>query len=343
MFQQAEILFGIMYKNNMKILISGSQGFLGSYLCNELLSHGHIVIGVDDFSRYGKIKRAHDSYPNFTLLEYTIWSSEDDLRSDIYELKPDIIVSMAALVGGVALAHKYPYKILSNNNSITQRTFDVAIDAFKDGFLKRIIIFSSSMVYENAVKFPCSESDVENIPPPHTTYGLQKLSGEYMAKGAYEQYGLPYTIIRPFNCVGIEDSGNNIFSHILPNIAQKILNGQDPLHIFGSGNQTRCYVHGKDLAKGVRLAIESDKAVNETFNISVSTPTTVLKLAEMVWNKINPEKPFRYISNEPFQYDVQKNVADTSKAKELLNFEAKITLEESIDEVIQYIKDKYDK
>jgi nucleoside-diphosphate-sugar epimerase len=86
------------------------------------------------------------------------------------------------------------------------------------------------------------------------------------------------------------------------------------------------------------MAVESEMAVNEDFNISIATPTSVLELAEMVWNKINPDKPFSYVSDTPFEYDVQKRVPNVNKAKELLGFEATITLAESIDEVMEYLK-----
>ena len=86
------------------------------------------------------------------------------------------------------------------------------------------------------------------------------------------------------------------------------------------------------------MIIESEAAINEDFNISIAQPTSVLELAEMVWNKLNPEKPFTYVSDDPFEYDVQKRIPDVTKAKVLLDFTAEIPLSESIDEVIEYLK-----
>ena len=134
-------------------------------------------------------------------------------------------------------------------------------------------------------------------PPPKSTYGFQKLAGEYFAKGAWEQYKLPYTIIRPFNIIGIGEkkailgkdiqSGNVklALSHVVPDLIQKVLRGQDPLHILGKGNQVRCYTYGGDVARGIRLCLESEKAVKEDFNLSNPKPTTVLELAEIIWKK----------------------------------------------------------
>ena len=146
-------------------------------------------------------------------------------------------------------------------------TYDVAIKLYKEHNLKRILVASSSMVFENTEVYPTPEENVKVCAPPLSTYGFQKLAVEYFAKGAYEQYGVPYTIIRPFNCVGVgeEDaigehevkSGNIklMMSHVLPDIINKILKGQDPLHILGTGEQVRCYTNGKDIARGVRMCL----------------------------------------------------------------------------------------
>ena len=131
-----------------------------------------------------------------------------------------------------------------------------------------------------------------------------------------------------------------MMSHVLPDLINKILKGQDPLHILGEGNQVRCYTNGKDLSRGIRMCIESKEALNTDFNISTNIATSVLELAEIIWKKINPEKPFKYISDKPFRYDVQKRIPDMSKARDILGFKHEISLEESIDEVIEYMLSK---
>ena len=207
------------------------------------------------------------------------------------------------------------------------------------------------MVYESATVFPTPEGAQLTSPPPISTYGFQKLASEYFAKGALEQYGLPYTIVRPFNCVGIGErravrdtdvmSGNVklALSHVVPDLVLKVLKGQDPLHILGEGNQVRHYTYGGDLARGIRLAMESPKAVNDDFNLSTAASTTVLELAELIWRKIHgPDKPFRYVSDPPFEHDVQLRVPDVRKAREVLGFEATTTLDAMLDEVIPWIR-----
>src|SRR6266568_2058625 len=189
--------------------------------------------------------------------------------------------------------------------------------------------------------------------PPSSTYGFQKLASEYFAQGAWEQYQLPYTIARPFNCVGIGErralrdsdvlSGNVklAMSHVVPDLVQKVLKGQDPLHILGDGSQVRHYTYGGDLARGIRLCMESEHALNEDFNLSTATSTTVLELAEVIWHKVHgPDKPLRLISDPPYEHDVQMRVPDVSKARELLGFEATTSLEDVLDEVIPWIREE---
>ena len=333
-----------------KILLTGSQGFIGSYICNELLNKGYKVIGVDNYQKYGKISRPHDNHPNFKLYTMDVLSS--DFLKVVDEEQPNMIIAGAAMIGGISYFHKFAYDLLATNERILAQTFDAAIAGHKKGYLERIIVLSSSMVFEETSIYPTPEDEVKKCPPPSSTYGFQKLASEYFAKGAYEQYGLPYSIIRPFNCVGIGEeesiseheitSGNIklMLSHVLPDLINKVLKGQDPLHILGEGNQVRCYTNGKDLAKGIRMVMESDKAINEDFNISTPQATSVLELAEIIWNATNPDKEFKLVHDEPFEYDVQKRVPDVTKAKEILGFEAEISLEESVNEVIEYLKTK---
>jgi UDP-glucose 4-epimerase len=343
---------------NKTVLVTGSQGFIGSYLCNELLNNDYNVIGVDNYSKYGKISRAHDQNENFRLIEENCSSEkfkERFLTGEEKDTEFDFIIAGAAMIGGISYFHKYAYDLLAINEKILANTFDIAINRLKKNKLERIIVLSSSMVYENATIWPTPEGHELVCPPPFSTYGFQKLASEYFTKGASEQYEMPYTIIRPFNCIGVgEDKALNeeeifsgnvklMMSHVVPDLINKCLLGQNPLHILGSGDQIRHYTNGKDIALGIRLALESNKAVNEDFNISTSVSTTVLELAEMIWGKINPDKPFSYISDEPYIHDVQKRIPDIEKAKKILNFKAEINLSDSLDEVIEWMEKNMEK
>jgi UDP-glucose 4-epimerase len=334
----------------MKVLITGAAGFINGYLVPELLEAGHEVIGLDDFSKYGRLTKSYDDHPRYRFVE---GDAKDvglmtELAADV-----DQVVAAAAMIGGISYFHEFAYDLLAENERILASTFDAAIASHRAGRLHRIIVVSSSMVYESAAVFPTPEGAEKTSPPPISTYGFQKLASEYFAAGAWEQFQLPYTIVRPFNCVGIGErratrdtdimSGNVklALSHVVPDLVLKVLKGQDPLHILGDGSQVRHYTYGGDLAHGIRLAMESPAALNNDFNLSTARSTTVLELAECIWSKIHPDgKPFAYTSDTPFEHDVQLRVPDIRKAKDVLGYEATTSLETMLDEVIPWIQDE---
>ena len=330
----------------MKILVTGSAGFICGYVVEELLNNGHIVVGIDNFSKYGEVKKSYDNHPNYHFTKGDV--KDIELMKKLIE-DCDQILAAAAMIGGISYFHEQAYELLAENERIMGATFDAAIWAFKNKNLKKINVLSSSMVYESAITYPSKEGDERLIPPPLSTYGFQKLATEYYCQGAWEQYKLPYTIIRPFNCVGTGEkralcdaeilSGNVklAMSHVVPDIVQKIVKGQDPLHILGSGEQIRHYTYAGDLARGIRFCIENSNAVNQSYNLSTPVSTSVLELAEAIWKKINPDKPFNYISDKPYKYDVQKRVPSVEKAKNELGFSADTPLDKILDEVIPWI------
>jgi UDP-glucose 4-epimerase len=334
----------------MRILITGAAGFINGYLVPELLEAGHEVVGLDDFSKYGRLTKSYDDHPRYRFVEGDAKDTAlmRELAADV-----DQVVASAAMIGGISYFHEFAYDLLAENERILASTFDAAIAARRDGVLSRIIVVSSSMVYESATVFPTPEGAQLTSPPPISTYGFQKLASEYFAKGALEQYGLPYTIVRPFNCVGIGErralrdtdimSGNVklALSHVVPDLVLKVLKGQDPLHILGDGTQVRHYTYGGDLAHGIRLAMESDRAVNDDFNLSTAASTTVMELATAIWHKIHgPDREFHHVSDPPFEHDVQLRVPDVRKAREILGFEASTSLSQMLDEVIPWIQDE---
>ena len=334
----------------MKILVTGSSGFICGYLIEELLHAGHTVVGVDNFSKYGPVKKSYDGHPQYIFVEGDCKNTEllKELLGDC-----DQLVAAAAMIGGISYFHEYAYDLLAENERITAATFDAALYAHHNKQLQKITVLSSSMVFESTTQYPTPEAAARTSPPPRSTYGFQKLATEYFAQGAWEQYQLPFTIARPFNCVGIGErralhdrdiySGNVrlAMSHVVPDLVQKVLKGQDPLHILGSGEQVRHYTYGGDLAKGIRACMEHPAAINQDFNLSTPTRTTVLELAEAVWQKVHKgSKPLRTVSDAPFEYDVQERSPDTQKARQMLGFESTTSLDAILDEVIPWVTEQ---
>lgn len=355
------------------VIITGSQGFLGGYMCREFLNAGYKVVGYDDYSKYGYVKRDYDNHPNFTFFEFDLSADYPDFEAH----KPDIIILAAALIGGISLFHQYAFDLIMQNELIMANCYKSILDLSKKP--ERVVTISSSMVYEGAdMEFskldslasmnccgpnnfcvdpakevwPTRESQLEELPPPVSTYGGQKLMCEYWAKGAWEQYQIPYTIIRPFNAVGLGEEKSKfdcemtsgdiklLMSHVLPDLMNKALRGQKPLRILGDGSQSRCLTHGKDIARGIRAAVESEAGFNNAFNISTPRETTIMELAKLVWEKVNPGEPFQVAHDTPYEHDVRRRAPDVTKAKLLLGFKAEVTLEQSIDELYNHMKNQ---
>jgi len=330
-----------------KILVTGSKGFIMGYVIEKLLKEGYSVVGIDNLSKYGDVEKSYDNDPNY---EFIFGDAKDVDLLKKHLVDAEHFIFGAAMIGGISYFHEFAYDLLAENERITASSFDAAIWAHKNSKLKKVTVLSSSMVHESTDSWPSKEGDEFLIPPPKSTYGFQKLSVEYYCKGAKEQYDLPYTIICPFNAVGTGEgraktdvtieSGNVklALSHVIPDLVQKIVKGQDPLHILGDGNQIRHYTYAGDLADGIIATLENENATNESFNLSTAKGHTVKELAQAIWNKLNPGKPLTFIQDKPFQYDVQKRVPSVDKAKRLLNFSADTTLDQSLDEVIPWIQ-----
>ncbi|MDQ0992469.1 NAD(P)-dependent oxidoreductase [Streptomyces sp. V3I7] len=332
----------------MKVLVTGASGLIGSYLVRELLHQGHTVVGLDNFSKYGEARRSTVQDPAYRLVEGD--ARDTDLLAGLLA-DCDHFVAGAAMIGGISYFHTYAYDLLATNERITAAACDAAIRVHGEGPLRKVTYLSSSMVYENTDTWPSREGDERRIPPPSSSYGFQKLAVEYFARAAYDQYGLPFTIVRPFNCVDVgeertvgqsEERSGDLkisMSHVVPDLVQKVLKGQDPLHILGSGAQVRHFTYGGDLARGICAAIFHPAALNEDFNLASAEPTTVLELAERIWHKIKgPDEPFRHTTDLPFEHDVQRRTPDVSKARDVLGFTATTTLDEILDKVVPWVR-----
>src|SRR3954447_1515182 len=183
-----------MSADSEKVLVSGSAGFIGGYVVEELLRRGYKVVGIDNYSKYGKVEKSYDNDPNYEF-------HEDDARNvDLMTkllMDCDHFVAGAALIGGISYFHAYAYDLLATNERIMASSCDAAIAAHRDGRLQKVTYLSSSMVFESATTWPSYEGQQREVPPPLSSYGFQKLAVEYFAKAAWDQYGLPYTIVRP--------------------------------------------------------------------------------------------------------------------------------------------------
>lgn len=333
----------------MRVLVTGSAGFIGGYLVAELLNRGYRVTGLDNLSKYGPVYRAHDDHPRYTFVR---GDAADPGTLDRTLEGCSQFIAGAAMVGGIPYVTRHCFDLLTTNNRIIAASCEAAIRARRKGSLRKMTYISSSSVYDSSPHWPTAEGDELRIPPSPSAYGLQKLGVEYHARAAFEQYGLPFTIVRPSNCVGIGEtralqavellSGNIKLatSHVVPDLVHKALRGQNPLRILGNGNQIRHYTFGGDTARGIVTAMESPVADNEDFNIANDRSTTVRELAQLILRKVNGrDVPVSLACDPSFPGDVRTRIPDTAKARRLLGFEADTDLEQMLEEFIPWFRE----
>ena len=217
-------------------------------------------------------------------------------------------IHCAAIVGGIANFHRLPHTLTEVNNALYNAVVRAALDADLD----RFVYVSSSMVFERAELFPTPEDYIDDCPVPRSAYGFSKLTGEVYCRAAHDEHGLPYTICRPFNAYGPGEMPTDEpgIAHAVPDLIRKVLAGQRPLQIFGSGEQTRTLTHVEDIADGIVAAMSSPAGLNEDFNISAADELTVAEIARIVWDACGADPEAFELAHLPsFAVDVAPAVA----------------------------------
>lgn len=313
-----------------KFLITGGAGFIGSEIVRQLLDQGYAVRVADDLSKKDALV---DERAEFVKVDLTDPQKAEEVFKGI-----DICINAAAKIGGIGYFHKYPATILSENNKIYSSTFEAAIKAK----IKRMVYISSSMVFESAIHFPSEEEDIKKIPPPVSSYGFSKLTGEWYCRSFWDQYKLPYSICRPFNAYGINEFPEREvgYAHVIPDLVRKILSGQYPLKLLGDGQQTRCFTHVADVAAGVIAVTLHTEGKNEDFNIGSDKEIKMVDLAKKIWQVIKVKKPFRVKYVKGFKFDIKRRVPDVSKVKSAIGWQPKVKFEDGLSEVISWIKNQ---
>jgi UDP-glucose 4-epimerase len=249
------------------------------------------------------------------------------------------VIHLAAIVGGIANFHKLPHTLLEVNNGLYNAVFRAALDRR----VERLVYVSSSMVFERATEFPTTEEHLLECPAPRSAYGFSKLAGEVYCRALHDEHELPFTICRPFNAYGpgeLPDPEPGI-AHAVPDLIRKVLSGQRPLQIFGSGDQTRTLTHVDDIAEGIVTAMAHPAAANDDFNVSASRELTVAEIARVVWEACGEDPAEFELERLPsFEVDVQRRWPSVEKAKRLLGWEAKIDVPEGIIATVDWLREQ---
>lgn len=325
----------------MKILITGAAGFLAHEFIYKLVSRGHEVIGIDNYSKYSGKK---DQLPIEVI--------EGDARDTnllLQHLKgKDCFIPMAAMVGGIDYFHQNPFQIMSYNDELTQAAFSAALKSN----ISRLLLISSSMVFENVSTGELREESLANLPGPSSSYGFQKLNLEKYAEFSWKQYKLPCEIIRPFNGVGLAElqdlesswdkvkKGEPTHLHVIPELILKAMLRKDFLRLYGNGEQIRCFTSSKDIATGLEKIISRPFDQLRYYHLSSDRPVRIYDLAQLILNIVRPNEKVKIEFGENYEWDVKKRIPQTIQTQKTLGFEAQIGIEEMIKEIFQFVSSK---
>ncbi len=314
-----------------RVLVTGGAGTIGAAVVRRLLRDGDWEVRVSD----------QRDAPEWMTASCDV--HRGDLRS-LDEARAAAsgcthVIHLAAIVGGIANFHRLPHTLLEVNNGLYNAVFRAALDEP----VERLLYVSSSMVFERATVFPTPEEHVRDCPAPHSAYGFSKLAGEVYCRALHDEHQLPYTICRPFNAYGpgeLPDAEPGI-AHAVPDLIRKVLSGQRPLEIFGSGEQTRTLTHVDDIADGIVTALGHPAAVDEDFNISASDERTVAEIARIVWEACGRDPADFELRHLPsFEVDVQRRWPSVEKAERMLGWRAQIDIESGIADTVRWLREQ---
>lgn len=313
-----------------KFLVTGGAGFIGSEIVKQLLNEGYNVRVADDLS---KKDAKVDNGAEFVKIDLTNPKRTEEVFKNI-----DVCINAVAKIGGIGYFHKYSATILSENNKLYSSTFEAAVKAE----LQRMVYISSSMVFESTTSFPSKEEDILKIPPPISSYGFSKLTGEWYCHSFWDQYKLPFSICRPFNAYGINEFPEREvgYAHVIPDLVRKILLNQYPLELLGDGQQTRCFTHVSDIARGVIAVALHKDGLNQDFNIGSDQEIKMTDLARKIWQVMEVKKVFKVKYKKGFKFDIKRRVPDSAKIKKMIDFQPEVKFEDGLKEVVLWLKNQ---
>lgn len=298
------------------IAVIGGSGFIGSNLCKELVKRNYNVRVIDQ----KKPKIDHLPFIQANIKD------TDALRKSLEGI--DGVFHLAALVG-VDSCLSDDNEVIQTNLKGTENVLNVCLELG----IKKLLFTSSSEVYGDGVKVPFSEDDDK---VPKSTYGKAKLEAERLLKQISDD--IDVRIVRYFNIYGVGQREDFVITRFCRNVLQ----GKS-IQIYGDGSQIRCFTNVKDAVRGTILAYEYPDSPYEVFNIANSRPTTIKDLAHLIYNLTNNEPKIQYINFSetgvrPKSVEVFQRIPDITKAKKLLNFEASISLEQGLKELISHLE-----
>jgi len=316
----------------MKVLITGGAGFIGSHLAERMLGGGHKVLVVDDLST-GSMENlsAVLGRDDFEFVRESVRNATT--MTPLID-RCDVVFHLAAAVG-VQLIVDEPVRTIETNIHGTEVVLNLA-----NKFRRRTLIASTSEVYGKSTKVPFSEDDDTTLGSTRFTrwsYACSKMVDEFLALAYHDQYGLETIICRFFNTVGPRQTGQ--YGMVVPRFVRRALAGET-LEVYGTGKQSRCFCNVADVVDALVKMIDCDRAVGQVINLGADEPITIEQLADTVIEMTGSAGGRRSVTYEeaygrPFD-DMLVRVPNLAKIRDLIGYEPKYTLRQTLEQIIEY-------
>lgn len=320
----------------MNYLITGGAGFIGSHMADALLARGDSVVAFDDVST-GSIENVRHllDHARFTLREGTVL--DHPLVAQLAG-RADVVVHLAAAVG-VKLIVEKPLQSLITNIRGTEIVLDASAMAGC-----RVLVASTSEIYGKNATGPLPENSDRILGSPFVarwSYSEAKAVDEILAHAYWKERGTEAIVVRFFNCVGPRQTG--AYGMVVPSLVRQAIRGQD-ITVFGSGEQRRCFCHVHDTVAAVIALLDHPDSPGDPFNIGALNEVSINQLAERILARTRSESAVRHIPyevayEEGFE-DMERRVPDTNKIESLTGWKATRTLDDILDDVIEFERER---
>ena len=329
-----------------RVLVTGATGTIGTAVVRRLLGDPAYEVRVADQQPAPQWMREGCEVHTADLRVLDEARRATDGCSHVIHLA-------AAGASDAGNRYRLPHTLMEANNAL----YNAVIRAAMDLEVERFTYVSSAMVFERASEFPSTEAHLPDCPTPESAYGFSKLIGEHFCRAAHDEHGLQYTICRPCDVYGPgpapgaqpggaerSSATHDIESGAagaVDDLIARVLAGQRPLQILGSGEQTRTPTHVEDIAAGIVTAMSSPRGLGEDFNIAASRELTVAEIARIVWEACGEDPAdFALEHLESAAVNVPRRRPSVEKARELLGWQARIDLEDGIAATVQWISEQ---
>jgi len=310
-----------------KVIVTGGAGFIGSHVVEKLIEKGADVTVLDTLQN-GAIKNLSAVMGKYTLIKGDCTDEDTLIRAFS---KKDIVMNLAARVGGIEYNRTHQATMMRDNILIGTK----AIEAARIAGVEKFLVVSSACVYARECTIPTPESEgFDSVPEPtNGGYGWAKRMAEKLGMYYAEEFGMKVSIVRPYNCYGPRDHFDPKLSHVIPALIKRVIDGENPVKVWGTGAQTRAFLYVTDMAEGMILSVEKSKSP-EPINLGTDEEISIKDLVKKIIILSNLKSDITFDITKP-DGSARRN-SDNTLAKSKIKFEAKVNLDQGLKKTIEW-------